>query len=108
MLLAFFATCTSSAKVSEPAEGPNKALSVIDSLMWRQPDSAFVLLHQFVDSPEAEALDTFDGHYCQLLISELLYKNDCEQTNRPALRQAVRYFDSLTLTLTTHLHPNAS
>jgi tetratricopeptide (TPR) repeat protein len=63
--------------------------------MWRRADSAFVLLQEFVVSPEAEELETFDGHYCQMLISELLYKNDCEQTNRPALQQAVAYFDSI-------------
>lgn len=70
-------------------------LAEIDSLMWRRADSAFVLLQEFVVSPEAEELDTFDGHYCQLLISELLYKNDCEQTNREDLLQAVDFFDSL-------------
>ena len=71
------------------------ALAGIDSMMWRQADSAFVLLQEFVVGPEAEELDTFDGHYCQLLISELLYKNDYEQTNRKELLQAVSYFDSL-------------
>ena len=71
------------------------ALAEIDSLMWQRADSAFVLLQEFVVSPEAEELDTFDGCYCQLLISELLYKNDCEQTNREDLLEAVGYFDSL-------------
>ena len=71
------------------------ALAGIDSLMWRRADSAFAVLQEFVVGPEAEELDTFDGHYCQLLISELLYKNDCEQTNREELLQAVSYFDSL-------------
>ena len=71
------------------------ALAGIDSLMWRRADSAFALLQEFVVGPEAEELDTFDGHYCQLLISELLYKNDCEQTNREDLLQAVDFFDSL-------------
>ena len=87
--------CTPSAQVVEPAEGPAEELSAIDSLMWRQPDSALAQLQRFVVSPKAEALDTFDGHYCQLLIAELLYKNDCEQTNRVELLQAVAYFDSL-------------
>ena len=36
------------------------------------------------------------------MLSELLYKNDYAQTNRPALRQAVAYFDSLTFTLNDH------
>ena len=71
------------------------ALAEIDSLMWQRADSAFVLLQEFVVGPEVEELDTFDGHYCQVLISELLYKNDCEQTNREDLLKALRYFDSL-------------
>ena len=71
------------------------ALAEIDSLMWRRADSAFALLQEFVVSPEAEALDTFDGHYCQLLISELLYKNYQPQANRDKLLRAVDYFDSL-------------
>ena len=72
------------------------ALAGIDSLMWRRADSAFVLLQEFVVSPKAKELDTYDEHYCQVLISELLYKNDCEQTNREDLLEAVVYFDSLT------------
>ena len=80
------------------------ALAGIDSLMWRQADSAFAVLQEFVVSPEAEELDIFDGHYCQLLVSELLYKNDCEQTNRAELQQAVAYFDSLTFTINDTPH----
>ena len=100
-LLAFVA-CTSRAKVAEHGqseEGPNPELSAIDSLMWRQPDSALAVLQQFAASSEADSLDELNGHYCQLLISELLYKNDYGQSNRPALQQAVAYFDSLILTL---------
>lgn len=74
-------------------------LQTIDSLMWQQPDSAFALLQTFAASPKADYLDGFEGHYCQLLISELLYKNDCQQTNRPDLLRAVAYFDSLTFSL---------
>ena len=101
LFLFALAACTHRAKAPEPVEGPTHnntpslKLSAIDSLMWKQPDSAFVLLQEFVVGPEAEELDTFDGHYCQLLISELLYKNDCEQTNREDLLQAVDFFDSL-------------
>ncbi len=80
---------------SLPPTTVSPELSSIDSLIWRQPDSAFALLLQFVGSPEADGLDTYNGHYCQLLISELLYKNDCEQTNRQDLQKAVAYFDSL-------------
>lgn len=72
------------------------ALAGIDSLMWRQPDSAFVLLQGFVVGPEVKTLDTFDWHYCQVLISELLYKNYKQQSNRNDLIRAVDFFDSLT------------
>ena len=71
------------------------ALAGIDSLMWRQPDSAFVLLQGFVVGPEVKTLDTFDWHYCQVLISELLYKNYKQQSNRNDLLRAVDYFDSI-------------
>ena len=95
-------------------------LSAIDSLMWRQPDSALACLIPYFDTcrdvacnvyPEnhngnsedvARYVSTnvaFNRHYAHLLLSELLYKNDYAQTNRPALLQAVRYFDSLTFTL---------
>ena len=87
--------CTPSAQVDEPVEGPSLELSAIDSLMWRQPDSALAQLQAFCNSPEADSLDEFNGHYCQLLISELLYKNDWGQSNREELLQAVAYFDSL-------------
>ncbi len=100
MVLLAFVACTSRAKVAEHGqseEGPNPELSAIDSLMWRQPDSALAVLQQFAASPKADSLDELNGHYCQLLISELLYKNDYGQSNRPALQQTVRYFDSLCL-----------
>ena len=93
----FFACCGGE-RARQPEEHGSSAhaiLAEIDSLMWRRADSAFVLLQEFVVGPEAEELDTFDGHYCQVLISELLYKNDCEQTNREDLLQAVVFFDSL-------------
>ena len=82
-------------QIEGQSSGAHAALAEIDSLMWRRADSAFVLLQEFVVSPEVEELDTFDGHYCQMLISELLYKSDCEQTNREDLLQAVDFFDSL-------------
>ena len=84
-------------KVMEPMEKPLPELAAIDSLMWRQPDSAFVVLKQFVASLQTNNLDVFNGHYCQLLISELLYKNDYIQSNRKDLMRAVDYFDSLSM-----------
>ena len=100
-LLLLFSYCGKEGKQQFEPQGSSAhtALVEIDSLMWQQPDSAFALLLQFVGSPEADGLDTYNGHYSQLLISELLYKNDCEQTNRQDLQKAVAYFDSLTLTL---------
>ena len=70
-------------------------LSAIDSLMWDQPDSAFAMLLDFVESSEVDSLDEFNDHYCQLLISELLYKNDYGQSNREDLLRAMEYFDTL-------------
>ena len=76
-------------------------LSAIDSLMWHQPDSALACLIPYFDTCCRDAkfcvstTTTFNRHYAHLLLSELLYKNDYPQTNRPALRQAVSYFDSL-------------
>ena len=72
-LLLFFSYCGKEDKQQIEPQGSSAhtALVEIDSLMWRQPDSAFALLLQFVGSPEADGLDTYNGHYCQLLISEL-------------------------------------
>lgn len=95
----FLLIATALASCGRPSVGTEHAssprLSAIDSLMWRQPDSAFSLLLAFAESPEADSLDEFNGHYCQLLVSELLYKNDYEQTNREDLLKAVAYFDTV-------------
>lgn len=71
------------------------SLSAIDSLMWEQPDSALKVMMEFAESSRADSLDEFNGHYCQVLISELLYKNHYAQTNREDLLKAVDYFDSI-------------
>ena len=71
------------------------SLSAIDSLMWEQPDSALKVMMEFAESGRSDSLDEFDGHYCQLLISELLYKNHYAQTNREDLLKAVEFFDSI-------------
>ena len=74
-------------------------LSAIDSMMWRQADSALAVMMEFAASPEADSLDVFEGHYCQVLIAELLFKNDYGQSNREEVLKAVAYFDSLNFTL---------
>ena len=80
-----------------------RTLEEIDSLMWHHPDSALAVLLDYLDDDGRDAArhvstnETFDNHYAQLLASELLFKNDCAQTNRTELLQAVAYFDSLML-----------
>ena len=67
--------------------------------MWHHPDSALAVMMEFAESTEADSLGEFEGHYCQVLIAELLFKNDYGQSNRKELLKAVAYFDSLTFTL---------
>ena len=73
----------------------HEALEGIDSLMWRQADSALKVMMEFAGSPEADGMDVFEGHYCQVLVAELLYKNDYGQSNRKDLLKAVHFFDSI-------------
>ena len=81
------------------AQGPQtQELSQIDTLMWHQPDSAFAVMMEFAGSEAADSLDVFEGHYCHVLIAELLYKNYYKQSNRMELLKAVAYFDSLNFT----------
>ena len=80
----------------------SSALVAVDSLMWLQPDSALALLLPWFDSAAAPA--EYDRHYAHLLLSELLYKNYCEQTNRAELLQAESYFDSISLFIDNHPH----
>ena len=72
-----------------------RTLEGIDSLMWKEPDSALTVMKEFAANVEADSMDAFEGHYCQLLISELLYKNYYGQSNREELLKAVGYFDSI-------------
>ena len=94
------AACTQRAKVPEPVEGPTAELLAIDTLMWRQPDSALACLLPYFDTcGDADfcvsTASAYNRHYANLLLSELLYKNDYPQTNRRELQQAVAYFDSI-------------
>ena len=103
MGMTLWAACTPSAQVPEPVaaepgrsvEGPSLELSAIDSLMWRQPDSALTVMLEFAGSPMADSLGVFEGHYCQVLIAELLFKNYYGQSNRADVLKAVHYFDSI-------------
>ena len=87
--------CSKPAEVPEPVEGPTQELAAIDTLMWHHPDSALAVMLEFAGSEAADSLDVFEGHYCQVLIAELLYKNFYKQSNRKELLKAVRYFDSI-------------
>ncbi len=107
--LAMLVACSQQTKVEVPepvvaepcrsVEGPTYELSQIDTLMWHHPDSAFAVLMEFAASPKADSMDVFEGHYCQVLIAELLYKNDYGQSNREEVLKAVAYFDSLNFIL---------
>ncbi len=73
----------------------HEALEGIDSLMWKQADSALKVMLEFAGSDEADSMDVFEGHFCQVLVAELLYKNDYGQSNREEVLKAVHYFDSI-------------
>ena len=73
----------------------HEALEGIDSLMWVQADSALKVMLEFAGSEAADSMDVFEGHYCQVLIAELLFKNDYGQSNRAEVLKAVHYFDSI-------------
>ena len=87
---------------------PSPALSAVDSLMWRQPDSALACLLPYFDTCCRDGVHTvstdYNRHYAHLLLAELSYKNDYAQTNRAELRQAVDFFDNLTHTINDHPH----
>ena len=101
--LALLFACTSP-KVPEAhrsVEEPSLELCAIDSLMWQRPDSALACLLPCFDTCCRDAKfcvstgTAYNRHYANLLLSELLYKNDYAQVNRAELLQAVAYFDSL-------------
>ena len=86
-------------KLPRPAATPSQrgttaheALEGIDSLMWWRADSALAVMMEFAASPEADSMDVFEGHYCQVLVAELLYKNDYGQSNRAEVLKVVHFF----------------
>ena len=103
LLLLLFPYCgrRDARQMERQGSSAHAALAGIDSLMWRRADSALAVLLDYLDDDGRDAAryvstnETFDNHYAQLLASELLFKNDCAQTNRTELLQAVAYFDSL-------------
>ena len=101
LFLFALAACVQKPQVPELVEGPSLELQSIDTQMWRQPDSALMRLLPWFDTCCRDAAchvstaTEYNRHYANLLLSELLYKNDYPQTNRRELLQAVAYFDSL-------------
>lgn len=87
LLLAFFWSACHHPAVKTPCPVQQQELSIVDSLMWTQPDSALTRLLSCYDTIK-------DRHYANLLLAELLYKNYYEQTNRAELLKAVAYYDS--------------
>ena len=82
---------TTSPRPSPGGEGvAYRTLEDIDSLMWEKPDSALTVLMKYEGD-----LEGFNGHYAQLLVAELLFKNDYKQSNRTEVLKAVGYFDSI-------------
>ena len=47
-------------------------LAEIDSLMWKRPDSALTVMLEFAGSAEADSLDEFNGHYCEVLVADVI------------------------------------
>ena len=91
----WMAACSSFPSASGRLATTDPTLASIDSLLWSQPDSAFAQLQEFDANPALDSLDPFNRHYFHLLLSELLYKNYCEQSNRSELLKSVDYFDSI-------------
>lgn len=93
--IALITACGPKSELGKPFDRPFHELEMIDSLMWQRPDSALAVMMDFAASSKTDSLDVFNEHYCQLLISELLYKNYYEQSNREELLKSVGYFDSI-------------
>ena len=109
-LLLALASCHGPRREARQMPTAAPGLAAIDSLSWAQPDSALALLLPWFDTRRADTAPdasdtTLNRHYANLLLAELLYKNDYAQTNRDEVQQAVDYFDSLTMALADNAPP---
>ena len=84
-----FGSHTLSYGLSIDGEGQLLSDSAFIRVVMVDNNGKFALLIDFAARPEADSLDEFDLHYFHLLLSELLYKNYCEQSNRAELQKAV-------------------
>ena len=103
VVLAVFSACNRPVETRHGTSLPSAVspqLQAVDSLMWTRPDSALALLPDCRDGVHTVST-AYDRHYANLLLSELLYKNEYGQTNREELLEAVDYFDSLTMVTDT-------
>ena len=95
-LLAILSAIIVFASCSDKAGGWHSApeLRTAHGLMQERPDSALKVLIGFgIDNSMSRSIT---NEY-QILVAEALYKNDCAQTNRQKVIDAVRFFDSLTM-----------
>ena len=73
LLVAVVVGCNTSTTSPRPSPGGEgvalRMLEGIDSLMWRQPDSALTVMLEFAGSAEADSMDAFEEHYCQVLVA---------------------------------------
>lgn len=73
----------------------NTVLKDIATLMIPQPDSALNLIIAVSDTLDESKMTPFDYYEYQVLVSEVLYKNNYSLTNDSALYEAVEYYDSM-------------
>ncbi len=59
-VLVLLCACGGNGRGGDVSGNVSPALADIDSMMWRQPDSAFVMLQTFASSPSADSLGQFD------------------------------------------------
>lgn len=87
-ILVAFASCSDRAGGWRPAP----ELRTAHELMQERPDSALKVLIGFDigDSTSRSVVNEY-----QILVAEALYKNDCAQTNAPAVIDATAYYDSV-------------
>ncbi len=73
VLMMLVVGCNTPPPVGHPlseGEGPaHEALERIDSLMWKEPDSALKVMLEFAGSEAADGLDAFEVHYCHVMVA---------------------------------------
>ena len=93
-ILAILSIIIAFASCSDRAGGWHSApeLQTAHELMQERPDSALKVLVGF---GIGDSTSRFVVNEYQILVAEALYKNDCAQTNAPAVTAATAYYDSV-------------